>query len=129
MEDDFEYGSAEDAENSVARYEEMIRNKDQYFFDAQAFEAIIDYYAEKEDVNNALQVIEFAINQHPYAAVFHLKAAQLHAMNGHFAEALSALDKAELFEPSDGDIYLTKARVLGSLGHYDQSLALLEKAL
>jgi hypothetical protein len=27
----------------------MIRNQDQYFFDAQAFENIIDYYIEKND--------------------------------------------------------------------------------
>ena len=44
MEDDFEFGSPEEQKFSVERYEEMIRNQDQYFFDTQAFEGIIEYY-------------------------------------------------------------------------------------
>ena len=47
MEEDFEFDFSEDPRFSVERYEEMIRNQDQYFFDAQAFESIIEYYVEK----------------------------------------------------------------------------------
>lgn len=32
MEEEFEYGSPEEQKLSVDRYEEMIRNQDQYFF-------------------------------------------------------------------------------------------------
>ena len=60
MEEDFEFGFTEDPKFSVERYEEMIRNHDQYFFDAQAFENIIDYYIEKNDPAKALQVVEYA---------------------------------------------------------------------
>ena len=34
---------------SIERYEEMIRNKDAYFFDVDAFVNIVDYYIEKND--------------------------------------------------------------------------------
>jgi len=77
MEEEFEFGFTEDPKFSVERYEEMIRNHDQYFFDAQAFENIIDYYIEKNDPAKALQVVEYAVNQHPFAAVFLIKQAQL----------------------------------------------------
>ena len=77
MEEEFEFGFTEDPKFSVERYEEMIRNHDQYFFDAQAFENIIDYYIEKNDPPKALQVAEYARNQHPFAAVFLIKKAQL----------------------------------------------------
>src|SRR5690606_1013727 len=129
MEDDFEYGSAEDAKYSVARYEEMIRNKDQYFFDSIAFEGIIDYYMDKNDPAKALQVVGYAVSQHPFAAVFHLKKAQLYAMTGQYQQALEALDKAETLEPSDGDIFLIKGGVLGSMGEYSAALDNLERAL
>ena len=43
MEEDFEFEFTEDPKLSVERYEEMIRNHDQYFFDSLAFENIIDY--------------------------------------------------------------------------------------
>ena len=49
-----EFDFNEDAQNSVERYEEMIRNEDQYFFDAQAFEYIIDNYIEKSSDNGPI---------------------------------------------------------------------------
>ena len=49
MEEEFFFESNEDAQRSVERYEEMIRNQDQYFFDAGAFEYIVDFYIEKND--------------------------------------------------------------------------------
>ena len=77
MEEEFEFGFSEDPKFSVERYEEMIRNQDQYFFDAQAFENIIDYYIEKNDPIKALQVVEYALSQHPFVSVFLVKQAQL----------------------------------------------------
>lgn len=70
FDDDFEFDNPEEARSSVERYEEMIRNKDQYFFDADAFEKIIDYYIEKNDPIKAMQVVEYALSQHPYASNF-----------------------------------------------------------
>lgn len=77
MEEDFEFENPEERKISVDRYEEMLRNEDQYFFDSKAFEGIIDYYAEKNDPVKALQVTEFAISQHPFDITFLLKQAQL----------------------------------------------------
>src|SRR3546814_10033973 len=101
MEDDFEYGPAEDPKLSVERYEEMIRNKDQYFFDTQAFEGIIEYYMDKNDPIKALQVVDYAVSQHPFAAVFYLKQAQLFAVTNQFAHALDALEKRSEEHTSD----------------------------
>ncbi|MGO1723484.1 MAG: tetratricopeptide repeat protein, partial [Sphingobacterium sp.] len=76
MEEDFEFGSPEEQRFSVDRYEEMLRNEDQYFFDAKAFEGIIDYYIYKNDPIKALQVVEFAGAQHPFETTFLIKKAQ-----------------------------------------------------
>lgn len=70
MEEEFEFGSPEEQKFSVDRYEEMIRNEDQYFFDTKAFEGIIDYYMDKNDPIKALQVVDYAINQHPFETNF-----------------------------------------------------------
>src|SRR5690606_17705747 len=116
MEEEFEYESPEEQKQSVDRYEEMIRNDDQYFFDASAFESIIDYYTFKNDPVKGLQVIDFAISQHPFETVFLLKKAQLHATLQNFDEALLALDKAEMLEPSEADIQLLRGTVYSSMG-------------
>jgi predicted Zn-dependent protease len=89
MEDEYEFGFAEDPKFSVERYEEMIRNHDQYFFDAHAFESIIDYYIEKNDPAKALQVVEYARAQHPFAAVFLIKQAQLLVVTNQVTEAFA----------------------------------------
>ena len=77
------------------RYEEMVRNKEAYFFDVDAFLNIIDYYIERNDPVKALQVVDFAQSQHPTSIDFLLRRAQLLAMVDRTEEALAILDKAE----------------------------------
>src|SRR3546814_10468420 len=94
MFNDFENDPSEDMRFSVERYEEMIRNKDLYFFDTEAFENIIDYYLDKNDPIKSLQVIEYATSQHPYAPVFMIKQAQLLLLTNQNGKALELLDQA-----------------------------------
>ena len=129
MEEDFEFGFTEDPKFSVERYEEMIRNHDQYFFDAQAFENIIDYYIEKNDPAKALQVSEYARNQHPFAAVFLIKQAQLLVVTNRAAEAFAALDKAAMLEASDADIYIIRGNLYESMERFDEALDSVDRAI
>ena len=129
MEEDFEFDFSEDPRFSVERYEEMIRNQDQYFFDAQAFESIIEYYVEKNDPIKALQVVEYAINQHPFAAVFSIKQAQLYLATNQFDQAFESLNKAETLEPSDADIYTIRGNIYEGMERNQDALYNYEKAL
>jgi tetratricopeptide (TPR) repeat protein len=129
MEEEFEFGFTEDPKFSVERYEEMLRNHDQYFFDAQAFENIIDYYIEKNDPAKALQVSEYARNQHPFAAVFLIKQAQLLVVTNRASEAFAALDKAAMLEASDADIYIIRGNLYESMERNTEALENYEKAL
>ena len=80
-EEEFDHREEEQLiKKSVQRYEEMLRKKDEYFFDVDAFISIIDNYIEKNDPVNAMQVIEFASHQHPSSVDFLLKKAQILAM-------------------------------------------------
>src|SRR3982751_892816 len=87
--------------HSIERYEEMIRNKDAYFFDVDAFLNIIDYYIERNQPDMALQVVEFAQQQHPDSVEFLLRQAQILAVTDQFDEALAILEKAEQITPRD----------------------------
>src|SRR3954462_2190279 len=129
MEEEFEFGFTEDPKFSVERYEEMIRNHDQYFFDAQAFENIIDYYIEKNDPARALQVAEYAISQHPFAAVFLIKQAQLLVIANKVDDAFAALDKAAMLEASDPDIYIIRGNIYEGMERFTEALENYEKAL
>src|SRR5690606_40647673 len=75
------------------------------------------------------QVIGFAINQHPFETIFLVKQAQIYASIQNFDEALAALEKAELLEPSEGDIYLIRGTIYSSMGWFDDAEENLKKAL
>ena len=127
MEDDFNF--SEDPKFSVERYEKMIRNKDQYFFDSQAFDGIIDYYIDKNDAVKALQVAEYAGNQHPYDVGFFYKKAQLYLAINKTEEAFLTLEKAESLEPSNADIYLIRGSAYSLLSQYGEAMEQYSKAL
>src|SRR3954465_15805363 len=96
---------------SIERYEEMLRKHDSYFFDVDAFANIIDYYMEKNNPAKALQVIEFAEEQHPSSAEFLLRRAQLLGLFERYEEALAVLEKAEMLFPRDADLYMVKGSI------------------
>src|SRR5690606_31879124 len=119
MEEEFEFGSPEEQRVSVDRYEEMLRNEDQYFFDSKAFEDIIDYYITKNDPIKCLEVIEFASAQHPFKISFLIKKAQVLANTFQYEPALQALSKAELLEPSESEINLIRGAIYICLQEID----------
>ncbi|MCD4745049.1 MAG: hypothetical protein K8R58_01995 [Bacteroidales bacterium] len=60
----------------VKRFEEMLKKNEQYFFDVDEFEIIIDYYFEKENLKRTDEAIQYAIAQYPNNTTFLLKKAQ-----------------------------------------------------
>ena len=129
MEEDFEQENTEDLKISVERYEQMIRNKDQYFFDSQAFENIIEYYIEKNDPIKALQVADYAMSQHSFAAIFLIKKSQLLLAVNHLESALEMLERAELLEPSNPDIYTIKGSILDKFERHPEAIEAYQTAL
>ena len=73
----------------------MIRNHDQYFFDAQAFENIIDYYIEKNDPVKAIQVVRVCPQPASLRRRFsYIKQAQLFVVTNRIAaDAFAALEQ------------------------------------
>ena len=60
----------------IQRFEDMLQKDEHYFFDAEDFEDIIDYFLSEHNLANSKQAIEFAIEQHPSHTNFLLKKAQ-----------------------------------------------------
>ena len=75
----------------VDRFEEMINNNKQYFFDAEELEEIIDYYFEKNNSKSALSANEFAKGKYPFSTVFFLRKAQIYAATNQSQKALEIL--------------------------------------
>ncbi len=93
----------------VSRFESMLQNNTQYYFDISEFENLIDFYIEDSDVDNAAKVIEFACAQHPKSTLLQLKNAQVLFDNGLAKRALQIAIDLEKIEPSEIEIYLLQA--------------------
>ena len=66
------------------------------FIEEDAFEQIIDYYDEKDDLSSAVVAADDGIQQYPYSSVLQIKKADLLIAKKLYREALVLLEKAEL---------------------------------
>lgn len=122
MKEDFEdVFQDEEYSELVNRYEEMVKHKTKYFFDVSEFENIIDYYIDSNNTNNALDVVKYATQQHPGSVSIQLKKAQVLIDKGLAAHALKVIERIELIEYSNSDVFLIKGSALNVTGHYNDA--------
>lgn len=118
MSEDFEFDRPEDVIHSVNRYEDMLKKNDLYFFDSNAFENIIHFYLEKDEVDKALAVTELAISQHSYDATFHITKAEILILKKEYGQALESIEQAEVLEPSLPETVLLRSHIYIKMGKY-----------
>lgn len=118
----------QDFKNLVNQYEQMLAEGVVAFLEPESFEHIIDYYEEENELQKALGVVENALTQHTYTAVFYIRKAQLLIEESRFEDAEKCLDMALIYEPSNLDILLTKADLFMQKLMPEKALELLHKA-
>lgn len=119
----------EDLRPHLARFEEMIQNNANYFFDVDVFEALIDHYLEKNDIKTAMKGISIGISQHPDAVPILLRKAEIHASSGKLNKALEILNRIENLEPSNEDPYVLKAGIYSQLRNHEEAIRCLKHAI
>ncbi|MEO9211071.1 MAG: tetratricopeptide repeat protein [Ginsengibacter sp.] len=99
------------------------------FIEEEAFERIIDYFDENENLALAMEAANFATDQFPYSASLLIKKADILIASQHYSEALDVLEKAEIFDHTDVNIYILKTDVYLALDLHEKAASLLEEAL
>lgn len=99
------------------------------FLEEESFEKIIDYYDEKDEIGRALEAAEFAVAQFPYSSSLLVKKADLLIATRRYQEALDLLEKAEVLDSSDIDIYILKTDAYLALDQHELAVGLLEEAI
>jgi len=92
----------------VGKFDEMIRHDKMYFFDVEEFEEIIDFYLDRNIPKKARTAIDYAMRQHPASSTFLLRKAQYFAGVNNTIKALEILNRLEVLEPRNPDIFVTK---------------------
>lgn len=116
--------------NELLRQYNNIRNgKSHSFLEEEAFERIIDYFDDKDNLAQALEAAETGLEYFPYSSQLLIKKADLLIATRHYREALEILEKASLFNTNEINIYILKTDAYLALDEQANAVALLEEAL
>ena len=113
----------------LKRYENLKNARQQSFIEEDAFEKIIDYYQEKEDLTRASEAADFAMEQYPYSAPLIIKKADILIASRNYKKALDMLEKAALLDGGDINLYILKTDAFLALDQQGKAIVLLEQAL
>ncbi len=111
------------------QYDNLKKGKNSSFIEEESFERIIDYYDEKEQLALALEAAEYGIEQYAYSASLLLRKADILIALKKYKEALPTLEKAELLDRRDTNLYILKTDVYLALDMQQKAADVLEAAI
>ncbi|RYZ27178.1 MAG: tetratricopeptide repeat protein [Chitinophagaceae bacterium] len=106
-----------------------LRNGYSGFIEEEAFEKIIDYYDDKEEVSKAMEAADTALEYFPFSSALLIKKADLLLTTRKYHQALETLEKAELFDARDINLYILKTDAYLALDQQEKAVELLENAI
>lgn len=121
--------SSSDINETLARYEEMVKNHRPTFFDHQALEDLVEYYELKLDYDKALDVANYGIDVYPFSSVFITKKAGFFIQKKKYKEAQELLDQAATLDPNDIGIDLLKADLCISKSRHAEAVIIIDEAI
>ncbi len=113
----------------LKQYENFKNGRSHSFIEEDAFEKIIDYYQEKEDLKKAMEAVEIAAEQFPYSSMLLIKKADILLANRRYQDALDILEQASLLDGGDINLYILKTDAYLALDQQEKAVVLLEEAL
>ena len=75
----FSFEDGMDITATVQRFESMLNEKTNLFFDVEEFENLLEFYNSKSNFKKSLNVAKSALEQHPSSASLLVSVAQLYA--------------------------------------------------
>lgn len=106
-----------------------LRNGYAGFIEEDAFEKIIDYYDEKEELSKAMEAADTALEYFPFSSLLLIKKADLLLATRKYHKALEILEKAELFDAKDINLFILKTDAYLALDQQEKAVELLENAV
>ena len=111
----------------ISEYEAMSQKGTVGFLEEKAFNQLIEYYTNQSKIDRALEVVDHALSQYSLSPNFYIKKAQLLMKNRQEALAITSLEQAQIYAPSEIDIYIFRAEILCTLKRYEEALTLLNE--
>jgi tetratricopeptide (TPR) repeat protein len=113
----------------LRQFENLRNGRSHSFIEEEAFEKIIAYYEEKEDLSKALEAADIASEQYPYSSALLIRKADILLDVRRYRAALEILDRAALFGDNDINLYILRTDAYLALDEQENAVAILEEAL
>lgn len=113
----------------LRQYDNLKKGRSHSYLDEDAFEKIIDYFDEREDLANAIEAAEKAAEQYPFSSTMVIRKADLLIASHKYREALELLDHAAMLDSGDINIYILKTDAYLALDKQEKAVEILEQAL
>jgi len=113
----------------LKQFENLKNGHSHSFIEEDAFEKIIDYYQEKEDLARAMEAAEMGSEQYPYSPMLLIKKADILLSQRRYQDSLDILEQASLLDGSDINLYILKTDAYLALDQPEKAVVLLEEAL
>lgn len=119
----------EDIKELLQQYKNFKAGKKFRFIEEDAFLRIIDYFDEIEDMASALEAANYGAEQFPYSAALLIKKADVLLAIRKYDEALVVLEKAEVLDSTDINLYILKTDAYLALDYQQLAATILEDAI
>ena len=119
----------EEMKELLKQYINLKDGESYSFIEEESFERIIDYFDDKEDIAAAIEAVDYGIQQYPFSALLQIKKADLLIATRRYNEALSLLEKAELLDRTDINVYILKTDAYLALDQQKKAALILEQAI
>jgi len=123
------YHDKESLDELLKLYNNLRNGQAGIFLEEEAFEKIIDYYDDQEELSKALEAAETAIEYFPFSAPLLIKKADLLLATRKYRDALELLEKAELFDATDINLYILKTDAYLAMDMHEKAVEILEQAV
>lgn len=127
-----EYPTNDDREELrelLAKYRNLKSGKQYHFIEEEAFEKLIDYFDDNEQLQLAIEAADCGIDQFPYSSLLMVKKADLLIADRKFTESLELLDRAEVLDNRDINIFILRIEAYMGLDQRPKAFDLLQEAL
>jgi tetratricopeptide (TPR) repeat protein len=113
----------------INKYEQMIADQSNAYFDVEEMEEIIEYYIEQESLEKALEASEFGLAQHPNEASLLILKSEIHLEKDQSKKALESLQMAIAHNPCNPEVYSAMGGVYARLKSPREAIYYYEKSL
>lgn len=115
-------------EETILRFENMLKTNKILFFDSEEFEDLILHYLDSGKLNLSKKALKLALEQHPNSIGIKLVHSEVLIFENKFEKAIVLLNELEQLDPENEDIYFHKSMIYSKQGDHKASIRMLEKA-